>query len=90
MTVTGSYTTTGFTFEGMSAEEIRDICLAAGLAGIDAGPPLLANLTVAEIEAPPFAAGPKYNIEAWKARVDDTNPLAESALNFRRSGTQGE
>jgi hypothetical protein len=39
---------------------------------------------------PAFAAGPKYNVEAWKARVDDTNQLAESALNFRRSGTQGE
>ena len=51
MTINWSYTTTGFTFKGMSAEEIRDICLAAGLAGIEAGPPLLANLRGAEIEA---------------------------------------
>ena len=33
MTVTGSYTTTGFTFAGMSAEEIRDICLGRGSGG---------------------------------------------------------
>ncbi len=51
MTVAWSYTTTGFTFVGKSAEEIRDICLAAGLSGIEAAPPLLDRLTDAEVEA---------------------------------------
>ena len=51
MTVAWSYTTTGFTFVGKSAEEIRDICLAAGLSGIEAAPPLLDRLTDTEVEA---------------------------------------
>ena len=28
------------------------------------------------IETPPFAAGPNYSVEAWKAMVDDTAKLA--------------
>lgn len=46
-----SYTTTGYNFTGKSAEEIRDICLAAGLSGIEGAPPLLEGLTDAEIES---------------------------------------
>jgi sugar phosphate isomerase/epimerase len=44
-------TTTGYTFTGKSAQEIRDICLAAGLAGIEGAPPLFQNLSDAEVES---------------------------------------
>ncbi len=46
-----SYTTTGYTFVGKSPEEIRDICLAAGLSGIEGAPPLLEHKSDAEVEA---------------------------------------
>ena len=46
-----SYTTTGYSFIGKSAEQIRDICRAAGLSGIEGAPPLLEGLSDAEIES---------------------------------------
>ncbi len=44
-------TATGFTFTGKAAEEIRDICLAAKLSGIEGTPPLFQDLSDAEVEA---------------------------------------
>ncbi len=51
MTKQWTLTTTGYTFSGKSAEEIRDICQAAGLAGIEGAPPLLQDLSDTEIES---------------------------------------
>jgi hypothetical protein len=44
-------TTTGYTFAGKTVEEIRDICQAAELAGIEGAPPLFQRLSDAESES---------------------------------------
>jgi len=44
-------TTTGYAFTGKPAEEIRDVCLAANLSGIEGTPPLFQDLSDAEVES---------------------------------------
>ncbi len=46
-----TWTTTAFTFEGESAQEIADLCCAAGLSGIEGGMPLVEGLSDGEIGA---------------------------------------